>query len=98
VKAAFPGFIKFALASSIEKVPSGARWLREIKFDGYRVQLRMANDDIKVFTRRNNDWTKRFKKIAADAYLINAAPRSSTARSWCPPPMTPPTSRSCRTS
>jgi bifunctional non-homologous end joining protein LigD len=32
----------------------------------------MANDDIKVFTRNGNDWTKRFRKVAADAYLINA--------------------------
>jgi bifunctional non-homologous end joining protein LigD len=71
-KAPFPGFIEPALASSIEKVPSGERWLHEIKFDGYRVQLHIANDDIKVFTRRGNDWTQRFKKIAADAYLINA--------------------------
>jgi bifunctional non-homologous end joining protein LigD len=53
-------------------VPNGARWLHEIKFDGYRVQLRIANNDIKVFTRRGNDWTKRFRKIAGDAYLINA--------------------------
>jgi bifunctional non-homologous end joining protein LigD len=72
VKAAFPGFVEFALATSIEKVPSGSRWLHEIKFDGYRIQLHIANDDIKVFTRRGNDWTKRFKKIASDAYLINA--------------------------
>jgi bifunctional non-homologous end joining protein LigD len=72
VKARFPGFIEPSLATSIEKVPSGARWLHEIKFDGYRVQLHIANEDIKVFTRRGNDWTKRFKKIAADAYLINA--------------------------
>lgn len=71
-KAKFPGFIEPALASSIEKVPSGTRWLHEIKFDGYRVQLHLANDEIKVFTRRGNDWTKRFKKVAADAYLINA--------------------------
>jgi len=49
-------------------VPSGARWLHEIKFDGYRVQLHIANEDINVFTRPGNDWTKRFKKIAADAY------------------------------
>jgi bifunctional non-homologous end joining protein LigD len=54
-------------------VPSGERWLHEIKFDGYRVQLHIANEDIKVFTRRGNDWTKRFKKIAADAYLINGS-------------------------
>jgi hypothetical protein len=68
VKAPFPGFIEPALATSIAKVPSGDRWLHEIKFDGYRVQLHIANDEIKVFTRRGNDWTKRFKKIAGDAY------------------------------
>jgi bifunctional non-homologous end joining protein LigD len=72
VKAPYPGFIEPELATSVEKVPSGERWLHEIKFDGYRVQLHIANDDIKVFTRRGNDWTKRFKKIASDAYLINA--------------------------
>jgi bifunctional non-homologous end joining protein LigD len=72
VKAPYPGFIEPALATSIEKVPSGERWIHEIKFDGYRVQLHIANDDIKIFTRRGLDWTKRFKKIAGDAYLINA--------------------------
>jgi bifunctional non-homologous end joining protein LigD len=72
VKASFPGFIPPALASRIEKVPSGDRWIHEIKFDGYRVQLHTANDDIKVFTRRGNDWTKRFRKVAADAHLISA--------------------------
>jgi bifunctional non-homologous end joining protein LigD len=72
VKAPYPGFIEPELATSVEKVPSGERWLHEIKFDGYRVQLHIANDDIKVFTRRGNDWTKRFKKIASDACLINA--------------------------
>jgi bifunctional non-homologous end joining protein LigD len=72
VKAAFPGFVTPALATKIDKTPAGDRWLHEIKFDGYRVQLHIVNDDIKVFTRRGNDWTKRFRKVAADAYLINA--------------------------
>jgi bifunctional non-homologous end joining protein LigD len=71
-KAPFPGFIAPALASKIDKVPNGDRWLHEIKFDGYRVQLRIANDDIKVFTRRGYDWTSRFRKVAGDAYLISA--------------------------
>jgi hypothetical protein len=35
VNAPFPGFIEPALATSIEKVPSGERWIHEIKFDGY---------------------------------------------------------------
>jgi bifunctional non-homologous end joining protein LigD len=71
VKAPFPGFVEPALATSIERVPAGARWTHEIKFDGYRVQLHIHNDAIKVLTRRGNDWTRRFNKIAADAYLIN---------------------------
>jgi bifunctional non-homologous end joining protein LigD len=71
-KATYPGFIEPALATAIDKVPSGERWIHEIKFDGYRVQVHLANNEIKVFTRRGNDWTKRFKKIADDAWHISA--------------------------
>lgn len=72
VKARLPGFIEPALASSVEKVPSGSRWIHEIKFDGYRVQVHLANEAVRVFTRRGNDWTKRFQKIADDAWHIKA--------------------------
>ncbi|MBP0115345.1 non-homologous end-joining DNA ligase [Bradyrhizobium vignae] len=72
VKAPFPGFVEPALASSIEKVPSGARWIHEIKFDGYRVQVHLANQAITIFTRRGHDWTKRFRKAADDAWHIKA--------------------------
>src|ERR1700742_2049475 len=71
-KAPFPGFIEPALATSIEKTPSGSRWIHEIKFDGYRIQLHIANEGVHVFTRRGNDWTKRFKRVADAAFLINA--------------------------
>jgi bifunctional non-homologous end joining protein LigD len=66
-KAPYPGFIEPALATSIERVPSGERWIHEIKFDGYRVQLHIHSDSIKVFTRRGNNWTRHFGKIADDA-------------------------------
>jgi len=56
VKAPYPGFIEPALATSIDKVPKGERWIHEIKFDGYRVQLHLANETVSVFTRRGNDW------------------------------------------
>jgi bifunctional non-homologous end joining protein LigD len=36
------------------------------------VQLHISNGAIKVFTRRGNDWTKRFRKIADDAWRISA--------------------------
>jgi bifunctional non-homologous end joining protein LigD len=60
------------LASSIARVPSGARWIHEIKFDGYRVQLHIANEGVRMFTRNGHDWTTRFKKIANEAFLISA--------------------------
>jgi bifunctional non-homologous end joining protein LigD len=60
------------LASSIENVPAGERWIHEVKFDGYRVQVHLANTTVRVFTRRGNDWTNRFKKIADDAWHISA--------------------------
>ena len=72
VKAPYPGFIAPALATSIDKVPSGDRWIHEIKFDGYRVQVHLVNEAVKIFTRRGNDWTKRFRKVADDAWHIGA--------------------------
>jgi bifunctional non-homologous end joining protein LigD len=73
VRAPFPGFIAPALATSIEKVPSGERWIHEIKFDGYRVQVHLANEAAKIFTRRGHDWTHRFKKVAHDAWRIKVS-------------------------
>ena len=46
IKAPFAGFIVPALATSIEKVPSRDRWLHEIKFDGYRAQVHLANEAV----------------------------------------------------
>jgi bifunctional non-homologous end joining protein LigD len=71
IKALYPGFVKPALASSMGKVPSGDRWVHEIKFDGYRVQVHVVNDSIKVYTRNGHDWTDRFAKIARDAWRLN---------------------------
>src|SRR5882672_11379834 len=71
-KANYPGFITPALATSISKVPSGERWIHEVKFDGYRVQMHVVNETIQIFTRPGNDWTNRFKKIAADGWQLNA--------------------------
>ncbi|RZN31967.1 non-homologous end-joining DNA ligase [Bradyrhizobium sp. Leo121] len=71
-KAPYPGFIEPALATEIERVPTGARWIHGIKFDGYRVQTHIANEAVKIFTRRGHDWTRRFRKIADDAWHISA--------------------------
>src|SRR5437868_7127198 len=72
VKAPYPDFIEPALATSVEKVPRGDRWIHEIKFDGYRVQVHLRDAVVKVFTPRGNDWSDRFRKIAVDAWHVNA--------------------------
>src|SRR6266436_6519371 len=96
IKAIFPGLIAPALATSIGKVPNGERWVHEIKFDGYRVQVHLRDAAVKVFTRRGNDWTNRFRKIAADAWHTNAGRRSSMARWWSRQRTAPRTSPCCR--
>jgi bifunctional non-homologous end joining protein LigD len=35
-------------SSAIGKLPPGERWLHEVKFDGYRVQLHIANEGIHI--------------------------------------------------
>jgi ATP-dependent DNA ligase len=54
---AYPGFIEPALATAVERVPSGERWIHVIKFGGYRVQVHLVNDAVKVFACRGHDWT-----------------------------------------
>lgn len=71
-KAPFPGFIDPVLAEQVNRVPRGDRWIHEIKFDGYRAQLHISNQDVRIYTRRGLDWTKRFRKVAHDADLISA--------------------------
>jgi len=49
VKANYTGFIAPALATSITKGPSGDRWIHEVKFDGYRVQVHIVNEAVRIF-------------------------------------------------
>jgi bifunctional non-homologous end joining protein LigD len=42
------------------QVPSGPRWIHEIKFDGYRIQVHIKNGKVRVFTSRVNDWSTRY--------------------------------------
>ena len=60
------------LATLVDKAPEGHEWVHEIKFDGYRLQVHLRDAVVKVFTRRGNDWTNRFRKIASDAWHVNA--------------------------
>jgi hypothetical protein len=45
-------FLEPALATAIEQDSAGERWIHEIKFDGYRVQLHITHEAVTVYTRR----------------------------------------------
>jgi len=58
-----PGFIKPQLATLKGEAPSGAQWIHEIKYDGYRAQIHV-DGGARIFTRNGHDWTNRFSRIA----------------------------------
>jgi bifunctional non-homologous end joining protein LigD len=62
-----PESIDVELATLADQVPEGAQWLHEIKFDGYRLICRIENSQVKLLTRRQQDWTHRYPTIAAEA-------------------------------
>ena len=65
--AALPGFVPPQLAVSVEKPPPGPGWGHEIKFDGYRLQLRVEGGKATLKTRSGLDWTAKFKEIGKAA-------------------------------
>ena len=61
---ALPDFIEPELCRSVERPPAAEGWLHEIKFDGYRVQMRIEGGKTTLKTRAGLDWTAKFAAIA----------------------------------
>jgi bifunctional non-homologous end joining protein LigD len=59
-----PSFIAPQLCKLVERPPAEAGWAHEVKFDGYRAQLRVQAGDARIRTRRGLDWTDEFAAIA----------------------------------
>ena len=67
-----PDFVPPSLATLHSAAPRGAEWLHEIKYDGYRIQARLDHGKVRLLTRKNLDWTHRFKPIAAAVAALPA--------------------------
>jgi bifunctional non-homologous end joining protein LigD len=63
---AMPDFVAPELCISVERPPSAEGWCHEIKFDGYRVQLRVEDGEAALRTRKGLDWTDKFSSIARE--------------------------------
>ena len=66
-----PGFIAPQLARLLAHPPTGANWVHEVKFDGYRMQARVENGKVRLLTRKGLDWTERFPEIAEDCARLS---------------------------
>jgi bifunctional non-homologous end joining protein LigD len=59
-----PPFVPPSLATLADRAPDSDNWIHEIKFDGYRLQTRIADSHAALLTRRGLDWTEKFLPIS----------------------------------
>lgn len=62
-----PDFVAPQLCTLVDRPPAADGWCHEIKFDGYRVQLRVEDGEATLKTRKGLDWTDKFASIAKEA-------------------------------
>ena len=67
IRGRLPQFIAPQLAKLVERPPGGEGWGHEIKLDGYRLQLRVADAEATLKTRKGLDWTHKFPEMAQAA-------------------------------
>src|SRR5688572_7370640 len=62
-----PPFQPVQLATLVDTVPGGTRWLHEMKYDGYRLLVAIGGGVARAYTRSGLDWTEKFTEIANQA-------------------------------
>ena len=78
--AAMPAFVLPQLCQLTDRPPSGSGWVHEIKFDGYRLQMRIEGGQGKFLTRKGLDWNRALRH-AGDHLEAPARTGSTMARS-----------------
>lgn len=59
-----PASFKPQLATLVDGLPPHAQdWLYELKFDGYRLLVRIEGDSVKLYTRNGHDWSAKLPHI-----------------------------------
>jgi bifunctional non-homologous end joining protein LigD len=66
-RVAMPRFVAPQLCKLVDRPPGEGGWVHEIKFDGYRMQLRVAAGSATLLTRKGLDWTEKFPALAKSA-------------------------------
>jgi len=61
------------LARLVRTLPEGRDWEYELKLDGYRLQAVKDGEKVRLLSRRGNDFTRKFAKIATAVSKIKAS-------------------------
>jgi len=61
------------LATLVRTLPEGPEWEYELKLDGYRLQAIKIGEEVRLYSRRGRDFTKKFGKIAKAVAKIQEA-------------------------
>lgn len=64
-KARLPQKFSPQLATLVEDPPDDKGWISEIKFDGYRMVVRIDDGAVKIFSRNGLPWEKKLPTVAA---------------------------------
>jgi bifunctional non-homologous end joining protein LigD len=64
-------FIPPASPRRRDRPPVGDRWIHEVKFDGYRIQVHKAGRDVELLSRNGHGFNERFPDIA---FLLRTLP------------------------
>jgi bifunctional non-homologous end joining protein LigD len=65
-RASPPPFRPVQLATLVDSVPAGDRWLHEMKYDGYRTLVAVGGGETRAYTRSGLDWSDRFGSILTE--------------------------------
>jgi bifunctional non-homologous end joining protein LigD len=77
-----PEFIAPQLAMLVAAPPKGAGWVYEIKLDGYRILARINGKDVRLLTRRGNDWTADMQQLAQEVAKLPTKSAPAVAQIW----------------
>ncbi|HET7816042.1 MAG TPA: DNA ligase D [Sphingomicrobium sp.] len=62
-----PAFRPPQLATLVDEVPTGSKWLFEYKYDGYRLLIATGSGAATAWTRNGKDWSDKFRALVKAA-------------------------------
>jgi hypothetical protein len=76
-------FVPPLMPTLVEKPPEGDDWIHEIKFDGYRSQIVIDDEGVRIFMRRGLDWTSKYRDLAKVAGELEVESAIMAERALC---------------